>query len=264
MPNLYSRLLSRFRDAVSSRPELPRGTVGTLPPGLRVYAIGDIHGHADLLNRIAVLVAADLARDPPDEARAVFVGDYIDRGPDTASVLERLARRDFPVPFVALRGNHEDLLMRALDDADAMEDWCSNGALATMRSYGLDVGKASRGAELAALREAFLDRLPEHHRAFLDATELSTAIGGYFFAHAGARPGVRLDRQDPEDLMWIRDACYKSDHDFGAVLVHGHTPKKKPENLPRRINVDTGAFKWGVLTAVALEGGTRRFLSTRD
>ncbi|MBE7202280.1 MAG: serine/threonine protein phosphatase [Parafilimonas terrae] len=268
MVSWLDRFLTRLRGE-PARSRRREATPFRVPDGLRVYAIGDVHGHADLLDRMAELVADDLRRDPPREARAVFVGDYIDRGPDTAGVIERLVTRRFPVPFETLRGNHEDLMMRALDApepsvADAMEDWCGNGGLETIRSYGVEVEKARHGKGLRKLRTEFLRSFPEAHRAFLDATALSLRIGGYFFAHAGARPEVPLDRQDPEDLMWIRDACYGSDFDFGVVLVHGHTPHKRPEDLPRRINVDTGAFKWGVLSAAVLEGGTRRFLSTRD
>ncbi len=242
----------------------PRSAAGFLPDGLRVYAIGDIHGEAGLLDRLARKIEIDLARHRPETAEVVFLGDYIDRGPDSRGVIERLASRDFPFPFTALRGNHEDLMLQALEAPDAMASWSHVGGIETLRSYGLDAAETLKGKGLSKWREAMIDRLPPSHRAFLESTLLSRTIGGYFFVHAGARPGVPLDRQEERDLLWIREECYASSHDFGRVLVHGHTPHKQPENLARRINVDTGAFKWGVLTAVVLEGSTRRFLSSGD
>ncbi len=254
-----ARLMSWVR---GSRPALAEPWREPLPDGVRVYAIGDIHGFPDLLDRIAVEIADDLVRNPPKEASAVFLGDYIDRGPDSAGVIERLAGKDFPVPFVVLRGNHEQMMLDALADADEMLGWCRSGGIETMRSYGVDAGKAGRKA-LAKAARALRDALPPHHRAFLDSTRLSFMLGDYFFVHAGARPGVALDKQAPDDLMWIRDAFFTSGYDFGKVIVHGHTPHPEPENAARRINVDTCAFKSGVLTAVALEGADRRFLDTR-
>ena len=264
--NFFHRLIDRFRRPRPAPMGVPaRGAA--LPEGLRIYAIGDIHGHADLLDRMAGKIAADLDRDPPREARAVFVGDYVDRGPDSAGVIERLVACRFPIPFDTLRGNHEEVMMGALSaqgEGAGMEHWCQIGGLDTLRSYGVDLGKAARGKSLGKLRKAFLDCFPEPHRAFVEKTRLSLIVGDYFFVHAGARPGVPLDAQSEEDMLWIREDCYGSTYDFGKVLVHGHTPHRAPENLARRINIDTGAFKWGVLSAVALEADTRRFLSTRD
>ena len=177
-------------------------------------------------------------------------------------MIERLARGDFPVPFEALRGNHEDLMLRALARPDAMPDWCACGGIETLRSYGIDLGKDASRKRPGKLHRQLLEALPPSHRDFLESTRLSEVVGDYFFVHAGARPGVPLDRQDEADLLWIRDACYGAPDRFDKVLVHGHTPRRRPENLPGRINVDTGAFKWGVLSCVALEGQERRFLST--
>ena len=134
----------------------------------------------------------------------------------------------------------------------------------TLRSYGIDLGKDASRKRSGKLHRQLLEVLPPSHRDFLESTRLSEVVGDYFFVHAGARPGVPLDRQDEADLLWIRDACYGAPERFDKVLVHGHTPRRRPENLPGRINVDTGAFKWGVLSCVALEGQERRFLSTGD
>ena len=261
-------LLRRIIDALGfSAPARPGAEPPQpLPQGLRIYAIGDIHGFTDLLDRMVGRIEADLAHRRPDQALAVFLGDYIDRGPDSAGVIDRLVRRDVPIPFETLRGNHEDLMLKALADPGAMADWYGTGAAETLRSYGVDPDRPGPGPGkgLGRLRKQLLDRLPAAHRDFLERTRLSYGAGDYAFVHAGARPGIPLDRQDPADLMWIRQECYGSTYDFGKVLVHGHTPRRRPENHARRINVDTGAFKWGVLSCAVLEGTTRRFLSTRD
>ena len=194
----------------------------------------------------------------------MFVGDYVDRGPDSAGVIERLVQGRFPTPIVTLRGNHEDMMMRALAHSGDMEHWCDMGGLETIASYGIDVARGARGKGLGKLRKDLIERMPETHRAFLAETKLSFEAGDYFFVHAGARPGVPLDRQVETDLLWIREEFSGSDFDFGKAIVHGHTPHRRPENEPRRINVDTGAFKWGALTCVALEGTSRRFISTRE
>ena len=261
--SLLHRILTYFR------PPEPSGTTqqaddrpSTVPSGRRIYAIGDVHGLSDLLGRMADRIEADLGHNPVPEARAVFLGDYVDRGPDSRGVIDRLARGDFPVPFETLRGNHEDLMLRALARPDAMPDWCACGGIETLRSYGVDIGKAAPRKRSEKLHRDLLEVLPPSHRDFLERTRLSEVVGDYFFVHAGARPGVPLDRQDEADLMWIRDECYKAPKPFDKVLVHGHTPHRKPENLPGRINIDTGAFKWGVLSCVVLEGQERRFLST--
>lgn len=262
---LLRRIIDWFRPVAPVPQAEPSPIAGSaLPEGMRIYAIGDIHGFASLLGRMSDLIAADLEQRPPQQALAVFLGDYIDRGPSSFDVVDRLARGDFPVPFQSLRGNHEDLMLRALALPEGMPDWCQCGGLETLRSYGVDCEDDPSFKAMGKLRRRLLERFPDTHRAFLETTRLSFMAGDYFFVHAGARPGVALDRQDEADLMWIRDECYRSAFDFGKVLVHGHTPRRRPENLPNRINVDTGAFKWGVLSCVALERRERRFLAARD
>lgn len=233
-----------------------------LPDGLRIYAIGDIHGYSSLLDSLASRIEDDLRGHALREVLTVFLGDYVDRGPDSAGVIERLAKGHFPTPFVTLRGNHEDLMMRALADADEMDAWCSCGGLETIASYGVDVAAGLRRKGLRKVRKDLREAFPERHDAFLASTRWSFTAGDYFFVHAGARPGVALDQQAEADLLWIRQEFSGVDYDFGKVVVHGHTPHRKPENLARRINVDTGAFKTGVLTCVVLQGSERRFLST--
>jgi serine/threonine protein phosphatase 1 len=233
------------------------------PEGLRIYAIGDIHGRADLLARLAEMVADDLARRPPSEAVAVFCGDYVDRGVESRAVLERLARADFPAPIVTLRGNHEDVMLRFLDDPALFGQWIAFGGETTLASYGVDVGREMSQGGALAVQAAFRVCFPPVHRRFLEETRFSIEYGDYFFCHAGVRPHVPLDRQDPVDLMWIRNDFRDYRGDFGKVVVHGHTPQETVESLPNRINVDTRACRSGVLTAVVLDGAERRFLDTR-
>ncbi len=252
-----SSFLSLFRRS-------PPRAVPTLSAGRRIFAIGDIHGFADRLDILLGMIIADLAASPPVEAEIVFLGDYIDRGPNSAAVLDRLARRDVPLPFVALRGNHEALLLEALADPAGMAHWCRSGGDATLASYGIELSPQAGGKALARARKALLERLPEQHRRFLAHTAFHHVAGPYTFVHAGLRPGVPLDQQSEDDLLWIRDAFFRSAHSIDGVVVHGHTPRPRPENETHRINVDTGVFKYGVLTCAVLEGAERRFLSTRD
>jgi serine/threonine protein phosphatase 1 len=232
------------------------------PEGLRIYAIGDVHGRADLLARLSKSIEDDLRAGDYDEAITVFLGDYVDRGRDSRDVLDRLARRDFPTPIVGLRGNHEDVMMRYLDDPAMLDQFAAFGGLMTLVSYGVGPGEEMKAGGAPSVHAAFLGRFPQAHRRFLQETALSAEYGDYFFCHAGVRPHVPLDRQDPQDLMWIRYEFLNFTGGFGKVVVHGHTPHAHVQNHENRINLDTHAFKSGVLTAVVLEGEGRRFLDT--
>jgi serine/threonine protein phosphatase 1 len=238
-----------------------RGAAASLPDGLRVYAIGDVHGRLDLLETLAFQIEADL-RDAPQLAVTIFLGDYVDRGPDSAGVLDMLASRDFPTEFLALRGNHEEVMLKFLRDPDVLESWRNYGGLETLHSYGIDVVPAMRGVGYEEIRLSLLERLPRSHVQFLRETEHSTTFGDYFFCHAGARPGTPLDQQTTRDLLWIRDEFLDFRGGWDRVVVHGHTPVAEPELLTTRINVDTGAFASSILTAVVLEGSQRRLIST--
>lgn len=226
----------------------------------RVYAIGDIHGRRDLLDKMIEAIARDLDRHPAPTALTVTVGDYVDRGSDSRGVIERLRENPFATPFVALRGNHESLLEEFLRDPSIADYWRRLGGLETLHSYGVDVAPLMRGRghdeAAAALRAA----LPPSHVAFLASLRLTYSAGRYFFCHAGVRPGVALERQREEDLLWIREEFLESRADFGKVVVHGHTPREAPELRPNRINVDTGAFMSGQLTCAVIEEPGVRFL----
>ena len=255
--SLVASIMSLFRRS-------PAEAYPALPAGHRLYAVGDIHGFADRLEALLGLIVADLAASAPVKAEAIFLGDYIDRGPNSATVLDRLARRDIPLPFVALRGNHEALLLEALADLSGMAHWCRSGGDATLASYGIDLEQHASRKILTRAREALLDCMPEQHRRFLADTALHHVVSPYTFVHAGLKPGVPLDQQSVDDLLWIRDEFFRAAPCLAGVVVHGHTPRHQPENERHRINVDTGVFKYGTLTCVVLEGSERRFLSTRD
>ncbi len=229
------------------------------PEGVRIYAVGDLHGRSDLLDEAAAAIEKDVA-SAQTSVVTVLLGDYVDRGPKSAEVVDRLARADFPTPIRALRGNHEAMLLRFLEDASQMESWREYGGLETLCSYGVDVTKAMRGEGYDEAREALLAALPAVHRSFLESTELSVAYGDYFFCHAGVRPGLPLDRQRAQDLLWIRESFLSFDRSFGKVIVHGHTPVETPDVRENRINLDTGAFATSRLACLVLEGAERRLL----
>jgi serine/threonine protein phosphatase 1 len=231
----------------------------SLPSGERIYAIGDIHGRADLLERMASRIKADLHRRPLAGTLTVFLGDYVDRGPDSAAVIERLVRQDFPTPIVTLRGNHEQMMLDAMSDPDDLANWVWNGGDATARSY-VSLATTS-GSSSRPPPKHLSDVVPATHVSFLRNTRLSYTSGDYFFCHAGIRPGVSFEAQTADDLLWIREPFHRSTINFGKVVVHGHTPVFEPESLPNRINIDTGAFRTGILTCVVLEASTRRFLA---
>jgi len=251
--------------ALSRRPQFlkkRRATPAALPTGLRLYVIGDVHGRLDLLDALSAKISADLT-DAPADVLTIFVGDYIDRGKDSAGVIERLSRAEFPTPLCALRGNHEEVLLSFLDDDNVLDSWRNYGGLETLHSYGVSVSEPMRGRGYDAARKSLLERLPESHLGFLRRTALSVTYGDYFFAHAGVRPGVPFDRQHADDLLWIREEFLGYREPLDKIVVHGHTPVNAPDIQPNRINIDTGAFATSVLTALVLEGVGRRILQTR-
>jgi serine/threonine protein phosphatase 1 len=226
-----------------------------LPPGRRVYAVGDVHGCLAQLVTLHAAIAADLAAHPVAMPLLLHIGDYVDRGPDTAGVIERL-RHGPPivgVPTVNLKGNHEQTMIEALaGDRAAGTDWLFHGGKPALASYGIDP-QGRRAAWRAAV--------PESHLAFLNGLAMMHREGGYLFAHAGIRPGIRLEDQAPEDLLRIRQPFLFTEQDLGVVVVHGHTPVKTPVVRRNRIGIDTGAVFGGHLTCVVLEGATLRFLT---
>lgn len=232
-----------------------------LPHGLRVYAIGDIHGQLAALKRMWSLIEDDLVSRPCARATEVYLGDYVDRGPDSAGVIEALASRAPDGRSVhLLRGNHEEAFSRFMANGTGLAEWLSNGAVSTLASYGVRVNPLAVEAE--AVRAALLAAVPAHHADFLDRLELRRVIGGFLFVHAGIRPGRPLERQSTNDLLRIRDPFLRSGAPLPFRVVHGHTPVREPEVHPCRINVDTGAFATGRLSCAVIEAETVRFITT--
>lgn len=232
----------------------------SVPDEAVVWAVGDIHGRLDLLLPMIEAIAADLHASAAARRVVVFLGDYIDRGPDSRGVLRLLAglSRTQGVEWRFLKGNHEQAMLEFLHDPSAGARWCEYGGDSALRSYGL------RAPELAHRTEAWAPvaadlrhKLTARERIFLEQLELSVTVGDYFFTHAGARPGVALDRQSPEDLLWIRRPFLDSRTAFERVIVHGHTPTASVHADQRRIGIDTKAYESGVLTAVRLSGKDR-------
>ncbi len=241
-----------------------KGQAPPPPPHTRVYAIGDIHGHLSLLQEIHELILEDAARIPESRNVVVYLGDYVDRGPDSAGVIERLLSeplRDFECIY--LMGNHEDLLLQYLVDDSVAPFWLPAGGSDTLESYGVAARSfVHEPSALAELQKSFQQKLPPRHIAFFEGLSLSHIEGDYAFVHAGVWPGVPLEQQRPQDLMWIRDDFLYSGEDHGYVVVHGHTPSEYPDFHHNRINIDTGAFYTGRLTALVLHGKIVAFLNT--
>lgn len=231
-----------------------------LPPGRRIYAVGDVHGYLERLQRIHGAIRDDLQARPCADAVVVHLGDYIDRGPDSAGVIALLLAGP-PAPGVAvvnLCGNHESLLLQALDDGGpgAVDDWLRNGGLETLRSWGIPSRSPARD---------WASRLPPGHLAFLRSLDLHWQSGAALFVHAGVRPGVTLQRQTPDDMLWIREDFLRWRGTMlpdqpGTLIVHGHTPAPKPELRSNRLGLDTGAGRGGPLTCAVLEGTEAAFL----
>ena len=235
-----------------------------LPPGERVYAIGDVHGCLSLVDTLLAAIDVDRAARVPANTTLIFLGDLIDRGPESAAVLERLRQFDQPdVRLRILKGNHEEIFLKALaGDDKSLRLFCRIGGRETIESYGMSEEEYNR-LDYAELLAAMQRLVPAAHREFVEGFEDMIAIGDYLFVHAGVRPEVALADQRPADLRWIRDPFLDHPRPLEKMIVHGHTVTDAPEMRAHRIGIDTGAYQSGVLTAIGLEEGERWLLDTR-
>jgi serine/threonine protein phosphatase 1 len=225
-----------------------------LPDGVRVYAIGDVHGRADLLQSLLTVIDADLARSAPRRAIHVFLGDYIDRGPDSRRVLDLLIARSRSHETVCLKGNHEVFLLEVLQDPTRLQEWRHYGGLLTLVSYGITPTMSPTAEEQVELIEGLKRAIPPEHLAFVQQLPSSFTCGDFFFVHAGVKPGIPLERQRDEDMLWIREEFLACEEHFGKYVVHGHTPVSAPDIRSNRINIDTGAYATGNLTLLTIQG----------
>lgn len=231
--------------------------------GHRAYVVGDIHGRLDLLDELLSRIHADIDRRPARKTLLVFVGDLIDRGPASAQVIERLRtyRRD-GVRTVFLLGNHEEVMLRVVGgDASLIRNWLRFGGAECLKSYGADSRNIARQSDADALR-AIQKTIPRRHVEFLESFADTCRFGDYLIVHAGIRPGVEVEQQRQSDLRWIRDPFLFDETDHGFVVVHGHTISPQIDERENRIGIDTGAYRTGVLTALAIEGKHRWYVDT--
>lgn len=254
--------------APSAQAAVPEGVSsdapGALPDGMVVYAVGDVHGRADLLKALFAKIEADAASSGA-RPHIVMLGDYIDRGFQSRQVIDflmsdKLSR--FETTF--LKGNHEAALLRFLEQAEHGPEWANYGGRETLVSYGVRPPRSlTMNDEWVAAHREFVERFPDSHLHFMRSLELSVRFGDYGFVHAGTRPGKAFDDQQEHDLLWIRDEFLNAGGRDDVVVVHGHTPADDAYSDMRRINVDTGAYFSGRLTAVRLETDQISFLKTR-
>lgn len=242
--------------------------VYSIPENMRVYAIGDIHGYAEVLDRMHEAIEADLAERPIDRARIVYIGDYIDRGPDSKGVLDRLVERELVAPHidhVFLLGNHEDAMFNEfmVDPRGHRQDWLQWGGLEALLSYGVQPEMQKPLAPQSPyLAQALSEALPLTHQEFFKNLQLHHVVGDYLFVHAGIKPGVALEKQTKQDLTFTREPFMSHKGHHSHRVVHGHTPTKnrKVEILPNRINVDTCLYGGGPLSCAVLEDTEVRVL----
>jgi serine/threonine protein phosphatase 1 len=244
----------RMNTLTARRAEAPRPRV---PAGQRVYAIGDVHGRLDLLLPLLAHIRDDSAARADADSHVVLLGDLVDRGPYSAETVE-YAISGLPsfATFHILMGNHEEAMLRALDPLEdrATNLWLKFGGYETLASYGMPV--AQLGEELPPA-ETLRHYIPERHRQFLDSLPDAIRFGDYVLVHAGIRPGIALEDQNPSDMRWIRQEFLASKGDHGAFIVHGHSISTDPDLQPNRMGIDTGAYRSGILTALGLEGDRR-------
>jgi len=242
----------------SRKPHIPP----FVPENQRIYCIGDIHGRADLLTRLHEKIQID-SELYKGKKTIVYLGDYVDRGDQSSQVMEILLSNpldDFETVFI--KGNHEQAMLDFIEYPGAAAAWLSFGGRETLNSYGIPLAYIPSMNEVGKIAKKLQEKLPESHRSFMINAVHSWQCGSYFFVHAGIRPGVSLDQQSTEDLLWIRDDFLGSTLSHGAIIVHGHSINMLPELLPNRIGIDTGAFLTGVLTCLILEGDGQRLLQT--
>jgi serine/threonine protein phosphatase 1 len=235
----------------------------SVPPGQRVYAVGDIHGRLDLFERLIAAIESDDSASGAAETTVILLGDLVDRGPDSAGVISRARDWQRQRRVRILAGNHEEMFLQSFDKAETLKHFLRFGGKETVLSFGLDP-EAYQAASVEEVQAMMHAAVPADVRAFIDDFENMIAIGDYLFVHAGISPQVAFEEQRLRDLRWIREPFLSHAEPFGAVIVHGHTISDEPQDRGNRIGIDTGAYLSGRLTALVLEGSSRRYLTATD
>ena len=254
---MFSRLFNKTRS--------PRSHPST--EGRLIYAVGDVHGHLDALDPLIKVIGKDaLASSPAERPLLIFVGDYVDRGPASAGVVDLILSLKAQAAFEVhcLKGNHEEALLQFLGEPGFGPTWAEYGGAATLASYGVHPPTSRTDTDVWDITaQAFAAVLPPAHLAFYQSLELMITVGDYGFVHAGIRPGIALDDQTERDLLWIRNPFLEWTGRHEKIIVHGHTPLEAPQLLPNRIGIDTGVYATGILTAVRLDETGATILQAR-
>jgi len=253
-------MLKKLRHLFGTTPSAP---AATLPAGTRAYAVGDVHGRADLFAALAEAIDADDRARGAAETTVILLGDLIDRGPDSAGVVRQARAWGERRKVRRLVGNHEEMLLDSLGDVKVLRQFLRHGGRETLLSYPIDP-RAYAAAELEQVQALMREAIPSTDLAYLAGGESMIALGDYLFVHAGIRPQVPLEQQQVADLRWIREPFLGWTETLGAVVVHGHSIFDEPRVAHNRISIDTGAFQSGRLTALGLEGGRRWLIETAD
>ena len=241
----------------------PSGPAPAIPPGERIYALGDVHGRLDLFEAAIAAIEADDTASRPAQTTVILLGDLIDRGPDSAGVIAAARAWSERRPVRILLGNHEEMLLRALDSDEVMRHFLRYGGRETVLSYLSEPDRYHR-AELAEARALMVDAIPETDLDFIRSFDDSIRVGDYLFVHAGIDPDTPLEGQSGGDLRWIREPFLSHAGSFGPVVVHGHTITDRPHVRHNRIGIDTGAYRSGRLTALGLQGTQRWLIEVQD
>ncbi len=254
-------MFDRIKSFFSGRDEQVSDTrVFSVPENTRVYSVGDIHGRYDLLLECLEKIERDAATFDGDTFE-VFLGDYVDRGPQSAEVVKTLASGQSGARTrICLKGNHEEMLMQCLRDPHSLFEWLNYGGRETLASYGINDGGGDISRDLESIHSQLLEAVAGAPRTFFERLESSFELGDYYFVHAGIKPKRKLSEQTDDDRLWIRDEFLQFSGYHPKRVVHGHTPVAEPEVLPNRINLDTGAYATNNLAVLVLEGSSERFL----
>ena len=231
----------------------------SVPPGSRVYVIGDIHGRLDLFERLIEAIETDDASAANADTTVILLGDLIDRGPDSAGVVKRARKWKKQRQIRFLAGNHEEMFLEAFDKIDVLRHFLRHGGRETLLSYGIG-RKEFNKASIKELQAMMQQVVPEKDIRFIAGFEDMIEIGDYLFVHAGIHPEKPLEDQKPKDMRWIREPFLRHRAPHSHIVVHGHTIFEEIDERKNRIGIDTGAYRFGKLTALVLEGEERRYI----